>query len=679
VSSGRALSLAAGSFLVLAAMLLSSGPSSAAATAKPRCFGRAATIVGTPGNDRLRGTEHPDVIAGLGGNDTIVGLGGNDRVCGGAGNDHIYAGAGFDLIDGGKGVDICQAGSDARVEAGCELPKLSPAPRLPIRAARLLTAYPALWGGGVPRTRYEPTSSFYSSGSLATIARQLRALAYGKISLAIVPWAGATTTSDARLSDVLSESQAADGVVRVALSDEREVAGDPSAAAIHADLVRILYRFGHDPAYLRFGGRPVVFVRAGPHDDCAMVRRWRKAGSASAYLVMSAFTGWQSCASLADDWYRESPGVAEDDLAGESYSISPGAWTTAEAAPTQARDLTAFAASVRAMVASGEPWQIVSSFNDWVAGTAVESGGGWESGSGFGTYLDTLHVDGAGLAASPGDPTIAAAGSIACDTASADYAGGAGTPTACRMAATAALINPASAAVLLLGNAQDDDGSLYNYQHSFAPTWGRFLPVIHPVPGSKDYHKPGAPGYFGYFGAAAGDPAKGYYSFDLGGWHIVALNGVCAPVGGCEAGSTQEQWLRTDLAAHPAICTLAYWYQPRFSSGKVGNHRTYDAFWRDLYHSGVDVVLNSDDQDYERFAPQTPKAVADPAGGIREFVVGTGGIALKQFATAQPNSEAHADTAFGVLQLSLHPTSYDWRFAAEPGNAFSDAGSYSCH
>jgi hypothetical protein len=449
--------------------------------------------------------------------------------------------------------------------------------------------------------------------------------------------------------------------------------------ALHSDLLRIIYRFGHDPAYLRFGGRPVVFVRAGAHDGCAMIRRWRSAGSASAYVIMPAFPGWQSCAKLANSWYQDSAGTVIADLPGESFSISPGAWTTGEAAPTQPRDLTAFASSIRQMVASREPWQIVNSFNDWIAGTAVEVEGGWESGSGFGTYLDALHVDGAGLAPAPGDPTIAAAGNIVCDTADPAFAGGAGTATACHMAVTSTLVPASAAGVLVLGDAQDDDGSLYNFQHAYARSWGRLLPITHPVPGSKDYRKPGAPGYFGYFGAAAGDPTKGYYSFDVGSWHIVALNGVCSPVGGCEAGSAQEQWLRADLSAHPSVCTLAYWYQPRFSSGKVGNHRAYDAFWRDLYRAGADIVLNSDDQDYERFAPQTPKAVADAASGIREFVVGTGGIALKPFGTIQPNSEARADTAFGVLQLALHATSYDWQFTAEPGVPVTDTGTYSCH
>jgi hypothetical protein len=469
--------------------------------------------------------------------------------------------------------------------------------------------------------------------------------------------------------------------VRVALSYDPERSGNPSLHALRADLTRLSHRFGHDPAYLRLGGRPVVFVHAGSHDGCSMVRRWRSAGSASLYLVMPAFPGWKSCAKLASSWYQESPktGAATADVPGQSFSISPGAWTRAQQAPSQPRDLTVFAASIRQMVASRAPWQIVSSFNDWIAGTAVEVGGGWESGSGFGRYLDALHVDGVGLAPAPADPTIAAAGSIACDTVDPSFLAGAGTPSACHMAATSTLVPATATGVLVLGGAQEDDGSLYNFQHSYARSWGRLLPITHPVPGGPDYRKPGAPGYFGYFGPAAGDPAKGYYSYDLGSWHIVALNGVCAKVGGCEAGSPQEQWLRADLLAHPTICTLAYWNQPRFSSGKLGNHRAYDAFWRDLYRAGADLVLNADDQDYERFAPQSPKAVADAAGGIREFVVGTGGTALAEFGAIQPNSEARANTAFGILQLALHPTSYDWQFTAEPGVPVSDTGTYSCH
>ena len=198
------------------------------------------------------------------------------------------------------------------------------------------------------------------------------------------------------------------------------------------------------------------------------------------------------------------------------------------------------------------------------------------------------------------------------------------------------------------------------------------------MPGNHEYLTRAANGYFSYFGAAAGDPATGYYSFDVGAWHVVALNSNCSAVGGCASGSPQERWLRADLAAHPAACTLAYWHHPRFSSGEHGNEPAYDAFWRDLYAAGADVVLNGHDHDYERFAPQDPSGGSDLARGVREFVVGTGGKNHYRFLTLQPNSQVRDATTFGVLELTLHRTSYDWRFLPEPGKTFTDSGSAVC-
>ena len=173
--------------------------------------------------------------------------------------------------------------------------------------------------------------------------------------------------------------------------------------------------------------------------------------------------------------------------------------------------------------------------------------------------------------------------------------------------------------------------------------------------------------------------ATGYYSYDVGAWHIVALNSNCAAVGGCQTGSRQERWLRDDLAAHRAACTLAYWHHPRFSSGEHGNQPAYDAFWRDLYASGAEIVLNGHDHDYERFAPQDPSAVADPARGVREFVVGTGGKNHYGITGVVANSEMRNATTFGVLHLTLQRAGYQWKFLPEPGKSFTDSGTGSCH
>ena len=288
---------------------------------------------------------------------------------------------------------------------------------------------------------------------------------------------------------------------------------------------------------------------------------------------------------------------------------------------------------------------------------------------------------GISLAPTPdGDPVIAGAGDIACDPTIQKYNNGLGTATECRMKATADLlaeVNPA--AVITMGDNQYQDGTLAGFRQSFDPTWGKFKAITFPAIGNHEYHTAGAAGYFGYFGSAAGPSDRGYYSYDLGAWHLIALNSNCSEIGGCQAGSPQEQWLRADLAAHPAKCTLAYWHHPLFSSGQHGNNRVMRAIWQALQDYHADVVLAGHDHLYERFAPQSATGVADP-NGIREFIVGTGGRSLYAFNIIQPNSEARNNETFGVIVLTLHPSAYDWKFIPEPGTlrAFTDSGTAGC-
>jgi chitodextrinase len=288
------------------------------------------------------------------------------------------------------------------------------------------------------------------------------------------------------------------------------------------------------------------------------------------------------------------------------------------------------------------------------------------------------------------DPVIAAAGDIACDPAASGFNGGLGRADRCRQKYTSdLLVGVGLSAVLILGDNQFYCGGYQAFQQAFDPSWGRVKPIIHPVVGNHEYSNEAggtdcdatkqALGYFGYFGAAAGDPPQGYYSFDLGAWHLIALNSMCGRIpGGCTAGSPEETWLRADLVAHPATCTLAYWHHPRWSSGAThGSSTNSDAFWWTLYEAGVDVVLNGHEHNYERFAPQTPDGVADP-NGIREFIVGTGGKGLNSFGTPLANSEVRLSDAFGVLKLTLHPDGYDWAFVSETGQVL-DSGSGLCH
>jgi hypothetical protein len=264
------------------------------------------------------------------------------------------------------------------------------------------------------------------------------------------------------------------------------------------------------------------------------------------------------------------------------------------------------------------------------------------------------------------DPVFVGAGDIAgCDTSGDE--------------ATAALLDGLSGTVFTLGDNVYDSGTADEFTNCYQPSWGRHRSRTWPAAGNHEYLTPNAAGYYSYFGTAAGDPAKGYYSYDLGAWHIVVINSNCSPVGGCGAGSPQELWLRADLAAHPAVCTLAYWHHPRFSSGNHGNQPAMQPIWQALYEAGADVVLSGHDHDYERFAPQDPGGAADPVSGIREFVVGTGGKSHYAINTPIANSEVHNDDTFGVLKLVLHATSYDWEFIPEAGKTFTDTGTAACH
>jgi hypothetical protein len=245
--------------------------------------------------------------------------------------------------------------------------------------------------------------------------------------------------------------------------------------------------------------------------------------------------------------------------------------------------------------------------------------------------------------------------------------------------ATAKLLEANPGTVMALGDLAYPNGTPDDFK-CYHKTWGRVKDRTRPAVGNHEFHSTGASYYFQYFGSAAGDPKTGYYSYDLGAWHIVVLNSECQQVGGCEAGSSQEKWLRADLAAHPVGCTLAYFHKPRFSSGlNHGNDPEVGAFWQALYDYNAELILNGHDHDYERFAPQDPGGNADPKRGIREFVVGTGGKNHREFGIHKSNSEVRNNHAFGVLKLTLKTTGYDWKFIPEAGKTFTDSGSGSCH
>lgn len=245
---------------------------------------------------------------------------------------------------------------------------------------------------------------------------------------------------------------------------------------------------------------------------------------------------------------------------------------------------------------------------------------------------------------------------------------------------TGALLDNLPGTILGLGDNAYQIGSLQEFNDCYGPTWGRHKDRVYPVPGNHEYLTGGAEGYFTYYGDRATplEPGctkecKGYYSFNLGAWHIVALNSEIDN----NPGSEQDRWLRADLAAHPNVCTLAYWHKPRWSSGDHGSGASAPLF-QAIYDYGVDIVLSGHDHDYERFAPQSPQGVWEPDRGVRQFVVGTGGDTHRGFEEDPPNTEVRNADTWGVIKLTLHPTSYDWEFIPIAGQTFTDSGSANC-
>jgi 3',5'-cyclic AMP phosphodiesterase CpdA len=255
-----------------------------------------------------------------------------------------------------------------------------------------------------------------------------------------------------------------------------------------------------------------------------------------------------------------------------------------------------------------------------------------------------------------------------------------------------------TATIAMIGDGTYEEGTLVQYTTCYDLSWGRHKARTKPVPGNHEYRTAGAAGYFDYFGAAAGDRTKGYYSYDLGAWHIVALNSNPPDVS-FSATSPQITWLKADLAASTAKCTLLYFHHPLFTSG--AEHHSEGArsqpAWVAAHAAKVDVILGAHDHNYERFARQNPQGALDPVNGIREFVVGTGGYDLMgMHTTIHPNSEVRipdvADAALtsdqrkalksGVLKLELREKSYRWWFIQADGTAQGtvlDSGSAECH
>jgi acid phosphatase type 7 len=259
------------------------------------------------------------------------------------------------------------------------------------------------------------------------------------------------------------------------------------------------------------------------------------------------------------------------------------------------------------------------------------------------------------------DPVIAIAGDIS-GSGSGD-------------SATAALLDSLNpTAVLTAGDNAYPDGTLSEYNSYYEPTWGRHKSKTYPSPGNHEYHTSGASGYFSYFGARAGPSGKGFYSYNVGAWHLIALNSEIS------RGSSSEQvtWLKNDLASTTAKCVMAYWHKPRFTAGNYSDDSSFQPFWDALYAANADVVISGHDHNYQRYVPMTPTGARDDVRGIREFVVGTGG--RSHYGLRADSRRVVGDsTSYGVLKLTLRASGYDWQFIPEAGRTFTDSGTGTCH
>lgn len=390
----------------------------------------------------------------------------------------------------------------------------------------------------------------------------------------------------------------------------------------------------------------------------AAVVAWN--GSSTSYSIVSAWNARPVSAATLGDTYVTSAYVRSN-TPGKTVCLTVREW----------QNTWTWIGSSSRCITTTSSWQEVGPL--YFSPTLANDGLDVAVGQKGATAGDSFELDGVRMQeltpvpqAQPSDPAILAAGDIAGCYVNSDEQ-------------TAALVQSMPwATVLPLGDNAYPDGGQAAY-NCYDQTWGRFKNRTHPTVGNHDYDTPNASVYYGYFGAAAGDPSKGYYSYDLGTWHVIVLNSNCSKIGGCWSYSPEETWLREDLKAHPAECTLAVMHHPVWTSVQITNDGPLTALWKDLANAHVDLLLNGHAHVYERFAPMD--ANGNPsATGTREITVGTGGADTMSFgSTLLPTSQAHAAGVFGVLEVILHPGSYEWDFIPVLGQTFTDSGTTSCH
>ncbi len=576
-------------------------------------------------------------------------------------------------------------------------------------------------------TNYYPTLGPYSNTNTTTLDQHMQWMHDAGIGVAIISWWGQGSWEDNHLPAILNAAQTHH--IKIAFHLEPYPGRTPTTTT--NDIAYLETNYGAHPAYLHVSRATTYGTSTAPR-GVYYIFDVLASGSLSAWksAMDSLHSGPHDALVLAQ---RVSTNPIDDAHFDGVYTydvlqVDPTSFLTY--APTIDASGGIFAPSVgpgydetRAItgstryanrehgarydrfwqnaIDSGAPWITITSFNEWHEGTQIEPATpkttpGYTYSDYTGTYNTTptnapmAYLNrtrtwvntfrGQALPRPAGAKVVVAAGDIACDPHSGNFQHGSGRGDNCHMQATADLVQQLQPdTVLALGDNQYERGSLEKFLASYELSWGAFKAITRPAVGNHEYLDRDAAGYFDYFGDAAGAPDEGYYSFDVGSWHLVALNSNCSKVGGCAAGSPQETWLRADLAAHAARCTLAYWHHPRYSSGQHGNFATTEPLWQALMEAGAEIVLSGHDHDYERFAPQDAHGNLDTANGIRQFVVGTGGKNHYPMNHPRPNSEVRNDDAYGVLRLTLRPDGYDWLFVPEPGKSVQDSGSADCH
>jgi hypothetical protein len=547
-----------------------------------------------------------------------------------------------------------------------------------VRAAFYETSYPEAWSNpGARGTGYTATMGAYDQSDPAVLATHLELMEYAKLDAALARWNAIGSASDSRFASLLAQS--ANTSVKVAVWHRAEESANPTSSAIAADLGHIAARYGAHPSYLALGGRPALFVQTSESEACSVLDRWSAANAGRFHLVFRTFPAHASCTAAPDGWFGYAPQRRDRSKPGHSYTISPGFWAPGATAPSlPVASATEWTDAVARMIASREPLQLVSSWNNWVQGSVVEPGPRWSNPD----CTDALACPGRllnRLSKQIPPKTVTAVGDIACDPNDASFNGGEGTATRCRQKHTAALVD--TDYVLALGDLQYENATLSKFMASYHPSWGLFKDVTYPTPGNHEYDTTGAAGYFDYFGARAGSPSTGRYAFDIGEWHVVSLNSNCSEVD-CAA---QAVWLRADLEANRVRtadtnrCTLAFWHHPHVTDGP--DHSDEDGstapLWDALVADGAEIVLSGNDHNYQRFAPMLSDKTPHP-NGLTQFIAGAGG---KFVDPNGPGSKAlvRNGTDFGVLKLTLRADGYDWRYVTEKSSVPYDSGSAQCH